>query len=153
MARPKKPTSLKLVTGNPGKRALAQGEPDPTYLEDLTPPAHLPENVAAVWNELAPRLRAARLLTEIDTVAFELLCNSWANYRLATAMVGDEHVHVSSKGGASTSPWAIVQSMAFKQVSACLAKFGMSPADRARVAVNPQGDLFTEDPAAKFFTK
>jgi P27 family predicted phage terminase small subunit len=151
MARPPKPTSLKLVTGNPGKRALDKGEPDPDYLVDLTPPAHLSAEAAAVWSEVAPKLRKARLLTEVDTVQLEMLCVSVANYRTATAQVGDRMVYTNPGNGAkSTSPWAIIQSMAFKQVSACLTKFGMSPADRARVTVNPQGGLF-DDPADAFF--
>jgi P27 family predicted phage terminase small subunit len=151
MGRIKSPTALKLVKGNPGKRQLSKNEPDPDYLADLKPPAHLEPSVAAVWNELAPKLRTARLLTVVDTVALEMLCTSVANYRKATAMVGDEMVSSNPKNGAkSTSPWAIIQSMAFKQASVCLAKFGMSPADRARVTVNPQGNLF-DDPADQFF--
>lgn len=35
--------------------------------------------------------------------------------------------------------------MAFKQAMAVFQQFGMSPAARTRIAVNPQGDLFNEN--------
>jgi len=38
----------------------------------------------------------------------------------------------------------LVQSMAFKQVHQLFAQFGMTPAARTRVAVNPQTDLFAQ---------
>ena len=48
----------------------------------------------------------------------------------------------------------MVKSMAFKQVGFMLGKFGATPQDRTRVAVNPQGELFAgkrDDPSAKHF--
>lgn len=153
MARSPKPTALKLVTGVPGKRAVNKNEPDPDYLNDLTPPQHLSVGAAVVWTELAPKLRKARLLTEIDTVQFEMLCVSLSNYRFSTQMVENSHVYSNPENGAkSTNPWTIVQSMSFKQVLAASSKFAMSPVDRARVSVNPQASLF-DDPAEGFFSK
>lgn len=141
--RPRKPTALKVVTGNPGKRALGRQEPDPTYLSDLTAPAHLAPQAAAVWDDLAPKLRAARVLTEIDAVALELACNAIATYRLATAKAGETPLVKSPETGAvALNPWMIVQSMTFKQATAVLREFGMTPAARTRVMVNPQDDLF-----------
>ena len=60
--------------GNPGKRASAQREPDPDYLQDLTPPEWLSAGARVVWLEEAPKFRAARLLTTIDVMAFAALC-------------------------------------------------------------------------------
>ena len=37
-------------------------------LSDLTPPAHLADRSAAVWNELAPMLRRLQVLTEADVI-------------------------------------------------------------------------------------
>lgn len=39
--RPPKPTRLKILAGNPGKRELNPDEPDPVLLEDLTAPEWL----------------------------------------------------------------------------------------------------------------
>lgn len=147
MARPRKPTALKVVAGNPGKRAISKQEPDPEYLNDLTPPAHLGTAAKAVWQEIAAPLRAARVLTELDRPMLEMACNSIATYRLAVERTGDEPL---ADGTSSLNPWMIVQSMSFKQATAMLREFGMSPAARSRVLIQPQTDLFKND-ADRFF--
>ena len=40
MTRPV-PTNLKVLNGNPGRRPMNHAEPDPDYLQDLTPPQFL----------------------------------------------------------------------------------------------------------------
>ena len=137
--RPAKPSALKLIEGNRGKRALPANEPDPAYLNDLTPPAHLPAEAAAIWAEQAPRLRRAMLLTELDTLALEWLCIAAAQHRRAAAELADSDAFIVKN---SPSPWLIIQSMAFKRAKVLCDAFGMSPAARARVVVNPQGALF-----------
>jgi P27 family predicted phage terminase small subunit len=151
MARPTKPSALKLVAGNPGKRALNKQEPDPSYLRDLTAPSWLPQAAAQVWNELAPQAAAAKLLTEVDVEPFAMGCVAIAQYRQATAQIGDDAVKSKTvlndegkpvKAGEHLNPWSIVQSMTFKQAMFVFDKFGMTPQARTRIAVQPQGDLF-----------
>lgn len=153
MARPSKPSALKLVEGNRGKRATAKQEPDPTYLEDLAPPAWLNPAAAAVWDELAPRLRSQRLLTVVDIDALALGCVALAQFRAAHNQLDASLVKPSKPGDAMTgaeprgehlNPWLVVQSMAFKQAMTVLREFGMSPAARTRIAIQPQGDLFDD---------
>lgn len=152
--------------GNPGKRALASHEPDPTYLQDLTPPEWLSEGARAVWLAEAPKFRRAYLLTEIDVMAFAALCQAAADYRRAVAKTGDDDVKCKySKDeegnvravGEHLNPWAMVKSMSSKQLGMWLGKFGGTPQDRTRVETNPQASLFGDDgkkpadPAAAFF--
>jgi P27 family predicted phage terminase small subunit len=144
MARPNKPTSLKLVEGNRGKRGAPKQEPDPEYLNDLEPPPHLDAAAAAVWKELAPKLRAQRLLTVLDIIALGHLCTAEAKCRLAIAQVGDDLVVKSSQGGYSMNQLLSTHSMLHKQVSMWCREFGMTPAARTRIALQPQGDLFDE---------
>lgn len=164
MARPPKPTNLKLITGNPGKRALNKSEPDPQYLDDLTAPAWLPEMARVVWDEIVPALRRAYLVTEVDVPMLAKGCVAIAQYRLAASKIGNSLViegeevedadGVVIKKAAQLNQWMVAQSMAFKQAMAVFQQFGMSPAARTRIAVNPQGDLFgneAKDPAAKYF--
>lgn len=83
------------------------------------------------------------LLTELDTIALEWLCVAAAQHRRATAEVGDKYIARNAETGSlSPSPWLIIQSMAFKRAKVLCDAFGMSPAARARVVVNPQGALF-----------
>lgn len=151
MARPPKPTALKLVAGNPGKRALNRSEPDPEYLIDLTAPGYLLPKAAVVWDEIVPHLRQAKLLTNVDVPMLAMGCTAIAQYREAVRRAGDDLVKSkviegetgeSIETGEHVNPWLVVQSMSSKQAMAVLQQFGMSPASRSRVAVNPQGDLF-----------
>lgn len=151
--RPPKPTALKVVEGNAGKRAINKQEPDPDYLQDLSAPDWLTRVPGAVqvWDELAPKLRSAKLLTEIDVQALSQLAVSLAHFRLAATKTGEnlvKHKLVENdegetvEAGEHINPWLLVQSMSFKQSNALMAQFGMTPAARTRVAINPQGDLF-----------
>lgn len=143
--RPPKPTALKLIEGNRGKRATNDKEPEPVLLDDLTPPAHLPEPAAAVWRELAPKLRRAHVLTEMDTHLLELTSVAMATYRLTVEKNKDEKLMIRNPetGSISMSPWVLLQSMSFKQAIGALREWGATPAARSRVAVvDPQQDLF-----------
>jgi len=143
MGRSRKPTALKIIDGNAGKRALNHQEPAPDYLQDLTPPQHLSARAADVWNELAPQLRKARLLTELDKMKLEMCCDAIAQYRDATRRCAESPLAKHAEnGGDSLSPWALVQSMSFKRANSLLSEFGGSPAARTRLIVNPQEELF-----------
>ncbi len=162
--RPPKPTALKVVGGNAGKRKANKQEPDPDYLHDAEPPAWLPDRAKQVWNEIAPKLIKAKLLTHIDVELMAQGCVAIANYRLAVAKAGEDLIkpgayetddtgkQVQTKGE-SLNPWTIIQSMSFKQANVVFQQFGMSPAARTRIAVQPQGDLFggADDKAAGYF--
>lgn len=162
--RPRKPTALKLVAGNPGKRSTSKQEPDPDYLADLSAPAGLPAGAKLVWDEIAPQLRRAKLLTEIDVQTLAMGCIAVAQYRRAVDKAGEALVKckvVEDENGQPIetaehiNPWLIVQSMSFKQAMAVFQQFGMSPAARTRIAIQPQGDLFGNDKktsAASYFT-
>jgi P27 family predicted phage terminase small subunit len=149
--RPPKPTALKIIEGNKGKRALPKSEPDPVYLNDLTAPAWLAPSAAEVWDEIAPKLRAARVLTELDVNALAMGCVAIAQYRQSVRRVGDNLVKAKLvegedgqilETGEHINPWMIVQSMTYKQAMGIFAQFGLTPSARSRVAINPQDDLF-----------
>lgn len=187
-----KPTALRSIEGNRGKRAMNKQEPDPEYLPDasLVAPAYLSSRAAAVWNEIAPPLQKARLVAVIDVPLLAMACDAIARCRYASSMIGDEAVRPGSSAektidvstqaddsaadavpaaaassaapakerGESLNPWLIVHSMSFKQAFAILREFGVSPAARTRIAIQPQMDLFgngktAEDKEAKYFGK
>lgn len=164
MGRPAKPTSLKLVAGNPGKRAISKQEPDPDYLQDLTAPVWLKPAAKAVWDEMAPMASKAKLLTEVDVQTFAMGCNALAEYRKAADMVDAQGsirikkaVNEDGKvvdAGEYLNPWAGAQSMYFKQAMAVFSQFGMTPRARTGIALQPQGDLFGGDKngAAGYFS-
>jgi P27 family predicted phage terminase small subunit len=167
MSRTSKPSNLKLIEGNRGKRAKNNAEPDPDYLNDLTAPGWLPDIAKTVWNEVAPELRKVRLLTTVDVQALGMACIAIAQYRLAVEKAGNDLVQITSAkeekpddgkdqkpqektgGGQMINPWLMVQSMSFKQAMAVLTQFGMTPASRTRVVSSPQQDLFSPNGNSK----
>lgn len=159
----RKPTALTVIDGNRGKRATNKQEPDPEYLAagDLAPPAWLPKDAKKVWNEVVPALQKARLVAVIDIEYLAHGCAAAALCRKATKKVHASATVAGQEGkGDSLSPWLIVQSMSFKQVHAVFPQFGIGPAARTRIALQPQMDLFgaeapsgKEDKAGKYFAK
>ena len=63
-----KPTRLKVLTGNPGKRALNESEPTPEPNVPDCPP-ELGEVARREWNRLAAELGALRIITNLDRAA------------------------------------------------------------------------------------
>lgn len=151
MARSNKPTGLKLVEGNRGKRAISKQEPDPEYLNDLAAPSFLSAGAADVWNEIAQNLRNARLLTKLDVPMLAMGCEALARYRRLTAESNTESQEIGSKESEKDA-WMLttIQSMSFKQAMTVLQQFGMSPAARTKIAIQPQGDLFGEEGTGYF---
>lgn len=151
MARPSKPTNLKLLEGNRGKRATSKQEPDPEYLEDLAAPGWLTPAARLVWDELAPVLRKQRLLTVVDIDALAAGCAELAMYRALHQRLEVDNLVIASTPaalngapakGEHINPWLIVQGMSLKKAMGILRDFGMTPAARTRIALQPQGDLF-----------
>lgn len=159
MARPSKPSALKLVQGTARASRMNGSEPEPELVSaDIaeTPPAHLSARSAAVWREVAPMLRSIQVLTVADLLALEVLCDQVADYRHARAQVGDDFVGHSPKTGAQMlNQWLVAAQMTAKHAEQLMSRFGMDPQSRARLMINPQGDLFGGDakPAgtARFF--
>lgn len=152
MARTHKPTSLKIVEGNRGKRSTNKQEPDPEYLNDLAAPSFLTVEAAQVWDEIVPDLRKAKLLTKIDIPMLSLGCEALARYRKLTAEIDVDCKSIGSDDEKKDKWMATtIQSMSFKQAMAVMQQFGMSPAARTRIAIQPQGDLFGET-SSNYFT-
>lgn len=153
-----KPTNLKVVEGNRGKRGMNKQEPDPEYLavDCLAAPEWLDARAKVVWSEIAPELQKARLLAVIDVPLLAMCCVAIAQFRYAVTKVGDAAVlDADGEKGESLNPWLIVQSMSFKQAVAILREFGVGPAARSRISLQSQLDLFgngSGEKGAKYFT-
>jgi phage terminase small subunit len=114
-----KPTALKLLQGNPGKRKLNDQEPKPVV--GAVAPKYVQDSpvLLAEWNRHAPRLTKLKLLTEIDDDALATLCVLELRFKELVAEEG------------STSALSFLS----KEKRALWSRFGMTPADRSRVKV------------------
>jgi P27 family predicted phage terminase small subunit len=135
----RKPTALKLVSGNPGHRKLPKNEPKlapqlpacPTSFDD----SERGMRRRRAWSDLAQILLGMRVLTVADAIALEIAAIDLARVREA-----DEHLQVegemrkSKRGTEYVNPWTGVLANAEKKLWNALACFGMTPADRSKVS-------------------
>lgn len=81
-----KPTALKLVTGNPGRRPLNSAEPtSPPY--SAPPPKHLSNTAKETWERLTLLLNSMGILTIADAFALERLCDIYAEILRYRALI------------------------------------------------------------------
>lgn len=120
-----KPTVLKVLEGNPGKRPLPKHEPKPQGMAEM--PGWLRPGAVKVWNEYAPRLEGLGLLTDLDAETFGQWCTLTAMFRRKPAEM---------PAGKIARMDAIGQ------------RFGLDPSSRARMSVKPQEP---KDDEARFF--
>jgi P27 family predicted phage terminase small subunit len=140
--RKPKPTALKLLQGNPGKRSLNGREPRP---EVVAPdrPDWLSPAAAAEWERVVPELLALGLLTRLDRAALCAYCQAYAELQRATEMIEAEglilDVEVFNRAGDVTGtvrkphPAVRLQRDAFHRVKAFLCEFGLTPSSRTRL--------------------
>jgi hypothetical protein len=112
--RPPKPTALKLVRGNPGKRRLNMREPAlPVGLPD--PPTWLPAAVVPYYEEIGAEVVAMKVMTRADRVALAMFASVLKDAAYAMALGAPVHKEIHS------------------EIRAYLTKFGLSPSDRVKV--------------------
>lgn len=141
------PTALKIVRGNPGKRALPENEPTP-QAGALTPEWLSPQ-AAEHWLEVAAQLEAAGVLTVIDAAALALYCEAFARWRAAMDHLRINGLVVTTPSGYPVqSPYLAIANKAHDQMAKLLIEFGMTPSSRSRVTKakpsenkNPFADL------------
>lgn len=151
--RKPKPTAIKLVTGNPGRRPLNTREP---AVERITvpppPPEELDELARAEWTRTAPLLMRAGLLSTIDRAAFAGYCQSWSTWTQAMGMIQKTSLLMKSPSGyLMQSPYFGIATTALKQMRAFLAEFGMTPSSRSRIQAESNGNERPADPAEAYF--
>lgn len=154
--RKPKPTSLKKLAGNPGKRPLNKAEPRPPAASIRAPKGRLPKDALRLWRILAPLLNGMGVLTAADLPALEMTCLHFAVARAAlNEMLVDGRVeaeddegrrYVVSEGIAVTAegiggikkhPAASVFRENSQTFRMYLTEFGLTPAARVRVKAQP----------------
>ena len=84
--RPPKPTHIKVLTGNPGKRSLNQYEPKPS--EKLTKmPSWITKNAQKFWRRYAKGFHKLGLLTSLDQAMFGRFCEALASLKSANQLI------------------------------------------------------------------
>lgn len=132
--RKAKPTALKLLQGNPGKRALNVKEPEPVKVYQPQAPQSFNELEVAKWVEVCAKLAACRVLTELDLDALEIYVRNWVAMIEALNDISERGKLLRSpSGGPMWNPsWAHYKH-AERVCRALQAEFGMTPSTRTSV--------------------
>jgi P27 family predicted phage terminase small subunit len=136
--RKPQPTALKILRGNPGKRALSGDEPQPAPLIKLRAPSWLDKDAKKEWRRLAPMLERLGVLTETDTGALTAYCEAWSTWKNATQKIREFGMvvkHPSPGKLPVVSPYMRIANNALTQMRGLLVEFGMTPSSRARIHV------------------
>ena len=134
-----KPTHLKLIKGNPGRRPLNKDEPKPKEIKPRCPP-HLSDEGKREWRRISKTLHKLGLLTEIDGAQLSLYCQAWGRWVDAEKALKTSGTVVKAPNTEwpMQSPYLAIANKAMEQMQKALSEFGMSPASRARVSVGPK---------------
>ena len=142
--RKPKPTALKVLEGNPGKRPLNDHEPIPPKGELKCPSWLLPE-AKKEWKRLASSLEAMGVLTMADLTAFAGYCQAYARWKEAEEFI-------TQHGSIFKTPSGYVQQVQqnLKIMQSFCSDFGLTPATRARIIAGGSGtEDVSEDPMEK----
>lgn len=130
---PPKPTRLKLLTGNPGKRPLNILEPEPGPAIP-TCPAHLVPTAKAEWKRLARELYDLRILSRLDRAALAGYCQAYGRWVEAERKLQDTPVILKLPSGyLQQNPWLTIAIKQQELMQRFAAELGLTPASRSRV--------------------
>ena len=143
--RKPKPTAIKLVEGNPGKRPLNTNEPKPKSKAPSCP-KWLEGEAKKEWRRLAKQMEQLGILTEVDRAAFAGYCQAYARWKDAEEFISKHGAIVKTPSGYwQQVPQVSIAQQYLKQMSKFCEQFGLTPASRSRiVADSTQGDAADE---------
>ncbi|WP_243077734.1 phage terminase small subunit P27 family [Pantoea sp. MQR6] len=151
---PRIPTALRLVKGNPSKRALNKAEPKPPSGVPLIP-KHFNKQEKYWFKRIGEELDCSGVISKLDGMALELLIGAyveWRKHRDVIDQVGETY-NVTNMAGETlvkAHPQVAMMSDAWKRLRAMMSEFGMTPASRSKVSSDGQGEA---DPLEEFLKK
>lgn len=139
-----KPTRLKVLTGNPGKRPLNCDEPQPeAQIPDC--PSELGPGAKREWERLVGELGKLKLLTNLDRAALAAYCGAYGLWAEATEAIQKYGTMVKSPSGYPIqSPYVSIANRQAEIMMRISSEFGFTPASRSRISTpsSPTPTLF-----------
>ena len=143
-----KPTRIKVLTGNPGKRPLNKNEPRPDPAVPACPP-ELGPSAQREWDRLVGDLSKFHLLTNLDRAALAAYCGAYALWAEATEAIQKFGSMVKSPSGyPMQSPYIAIANRQAEIMMRIASEFGFTPASRSRISMPQQDEptLFDDPP-------
>lgn len=134
--RKPKPTAMKQLAGNPGKRPLNQHEAQPPRVIPNCP-SHLNAEAKKEWHRIVKDLHAAGLFTKVDRPALAAYCQAYGRWVMAEKklVTMEDMTDMTPNGMQVQSVYLQIANKAMEQMRRFLVEFGMTPSARSRVSV------------------
>ena len=157
--RKPKPTALKVLKGNPGKRPLNDHEPIPPKGELKCPSWLLPE-AKKEWKRLASSLEAMGVLTVADLTAFAGYCQAYARWREAQDEITRHgSIYKDGDGRIRPNPYIAIANQQMREIKSFAADFGLTPSamianvlSAAKKRIDPMEAILVSDADAEIET-
>jgi P27 family predicted phage terminase small subunit len=146
-----KPSALKALAGNPGKRAINTSEPKPTGIP--TCPRHLDKEARLEWKRISTELIVLGLLTSVDRAALAGYCVAWSRWVAAELSIQKFGLVIKSpkSGFPIQNPYVSVANTALDQIRKFGIEFGLTPSSRSRLHIDAAGQpAKSDDPFTEF---
>ena len=143
--RKPKPTALKILEGNPGKRPINENEPIPPK-GTVKCPTWLEPEAKKEWKRLAPSLEAMGVLTQADLTAFAGYCQAYARWKEAEEFLTKHGSLVKTPNGYwQQVPQVSIAQSNLKIMMNIAAQFGLTPSARSRIIACSENRADTQD--------
>lgn len=140
--RKPKPTALKVLEGNPGKRPLNTKESKPKSNAPKCP-TWLEAEAKKEWRRMSKQLEMLGLLTEVDMAAFAGYCQAYARWKEAEEFISKHGSIIKTPNGyLQQIPQVNIASNYLKLMSKFCEQFGLTPSARSRIVSDKNGDDF-----------
>lgn len=159
MARPRKPTRLKIVAGTMKAERINHNEPDVHEPRIPEAPDDLTDLEKKLWAQYAEVLEPMKVTTAADFTMFQSLVATTAQMLELEAIIRARPLReryaydtASSNGGYLRRPLpeANLLRSVKAEMSHLATKFGLSPADRSRVNMDRSGEKNGKTKEAEF---
>ncbi len=146
--RKPKPTAVKKLEGNPGKRKLNTNEPMPGKGMPDCPKWLLPL-AKEEWERLCEKLNQMGVLTEVDRAAFAAYCQSYARWKEAQDHINSEGATYETENGMQRpNPWVAICNTEQRLMMQAASEFGLTPSARSRIMAATAKDESADDDMA-----
>ena len=168
--RKPKPTALKVLEGNPGKRKVNRKEPKPGKARVGMPaeflvtralpgentkgfqPPVAGEEAAKAFRRLRSELEKLNLLTVIDIELLSAYCEAYGLWKESTAMVNRLGIiTTTANGNYIQNPFLAIVNKQALMMAKIASEFGFSPSSRSRLEVPDAGQ--NDDPLQQLLSR
>ena len=134
--RKPKPTALKLLDGNPGKRAINHDEPKLTRGLDAAP-GWLDDGATEEWKRVVTDLTDKGVVTRVEQQALACYCQALSVVIACRKSIEERGLTIKTTRGVIANPALKIMREYMIVVRAFASEFGLTPASRSRIHVAP----------------